>query len=412
MRFHRVASLAWKDLLELRRDAKTLALLAASAWLLPLLAILSKGLQAATIVNVAVVDLDCKSVEVGGLNFSSQDVAVLIAELTRSVVKTPTVNVTLYKCGGQPTADVVVVIPPGFTENLTRFDRVAYIAVRYNPGSSAAQTVYTWLRYVIIPSISRAEAEKLIKLMGELLNITVKPQAILDPVRVEVGFIGVPQTVGEQVVRAVEAARILAFATIFVLAPAAMLTSDLFVAEKERRNLEMLFSTPLSPAEIIAAKMLAATAVAGIAGLADAAAMLAYLAIEAGNGIPAPNFILLLVHVVATMLAIMVTSALTALTVMSGLSTRLATLLSGIFTILAFFVYASSLATDYTRLPLEYATLLAIVPYTHSVNAVIYAARGEYSNALLSLVALAAYTATVLLASTRLASPERIVKSG
>ncbi len=409
---HRLAVLARKELLELRRDPRTIIAVTMSAWLLPLLALLTHGLQGVATLHVAIVDLDCGNVTVGNVTFSSGEVAL---ELKAGILVSAGVNVDVrvYRCSRPPSPpDVEVVIPKGFIENLTSLTRPAVLVVRYNPGSSAAQNLYAIVRYLVVPAVSRLEAKKLVEVLGAEAGVPIDPDVVLDPVRVETGFIGVPRVVGERVAVAVEAARTLSFAIIFVLAPAAILTSDLFVYEKERRNLELLLASPLRPSEIVGGKALAAAVVAGLAGVADAAATLAYLYIAGGFRFPSPTPMLVAVHVVATVLAILATAAMTAVAVMAGVSTRIASLLSGIYTLLAFFVYTASLTIDYTRLPPPYQLLLALIPYTHSVYAVLYAAAGDAARAAISIAVLAAYTLGLLALSSRVTSPERIVRSG
>ena len=407
--FHRARIIAWKDLLEVRRDRKTLAFLVLSAWLLPLLAVVSQSLESSIVVHVAVVDMDCRSVSLGNVTVSSRQVAETILSLLR--IASPQSRVSLYSCRRPPRyADVVVILPRGFVENLTSFKSPAYILLLYNPGSQAARNVYNLVRYAIIPLVSREESKKLIEVLAGRARLTINPDIVLNPVRVETGFVGVSLSAGRRIEEAVEAAHVLAFATIFVLAPASMLSTDLIAGERERRSLELLFSTPISPSELLAGKMIASTLVAVLAGLLDSASMVTYLWLNGGR-IAMPEAALLAVHVASTILAIMVTAALTALTVLSGVPSRIATLASSLYTLLAFFVYAASLTVDYTRLPLLYQALLSLIPYTYSVNAVIEAARGKILSAVMSLTALTAYTILAIIAAAWIASPERVIRS-
>ncbi len=400
---------AWKDLMEIRRDKKTLAFLVLSAWLLPILAVLSQGLESSVVIHVAIVDLDCGVVRTGNTTISSRNVAEDIGVLLRMLSKQ--VIVKFYSCRvPREQYDVVVVIPRGFTRNITSFNTPAYIELLYNPGSQSARNIYTLIRYVIVPAVSKNIAEKLIVILAAKAGIKAKPGVILDPLRVKSGFIGVSLPQGQRIEKAVQAAHLLAFATIFVLAPASMLTVDMFVGERERRTLELLLSTPLTPSEIVAGKMVAATIVAVLSGAIDSASMLVYLLLS-GLRFTAPSITLLLVHVVSTMLAIMVTSALTALTVISGIPSRLATLASSLYTLLAFFVYAASLTVDYTRLPLLYQALLALIPYTYSVNAIVEAARGNILQSGVNIVALLAYTLAAIAITAWIADPEKIIRN-
>ncbi len=411
MAARRLLAVAWKDLLELRRDSKTLVVITLSAWLLPVLALLTGSLQGATVVHVAVVDMDCGNATIGNYTVSSRLIAAEIAAGVR-LAAGRAVDVGVYECRAPPTQpDVMVVIPRGFVENLTSLVRPAYLLVRYRPGSSAAQNVYGVIVGIVVPAVSRLTAKQLVAALGAKAGVHVNPDVVLDPVRVLTGFIGVSRAVGERIAVEVQAARQLAFAIIFVLAPAAILTSDLMIGEKERRNLEMLFATPLRPSDIVGGKMVAAGLVSAAAGLSDAASTLAYLYIIGAFKPSGLNAALIAVHVVSTMLAILVTSALTALAVMAGVSTRVASLLSGVYTLIAFFVYTASLTVDYTRLPLLYQLLLGAIPYTYSVDAVIAAARMDWASTLMNLAALAAYTGLVVALASRLASPERVVRS-
>ena len=411
MRLDRLKAVAWKDLVEVKRDSKTLIAVTLSAWLLPLLALFTGSLQSATIVHVAIVDMDCSNATIANTTFSSSEVAFkLTAGLQLAIGEM--VKVQVYRCRMPRTPpDVLVVIPPGFTSNLTSYRAPAVLRISYKPGSSAALSVYQTLASIIVPAVSRLEAKKLVEALGEKAGLQINPDIVLDPVRVKTGFIGVSVAVGERIEAEVIAARQLAFAIIFVLAPAAILTSDLMIVEKERRNLEMLFASPASPSEIVAGKMLAAGIVAGVAGLSDAASTLAYLAFIGLIRAQGVSVSLITVHVVATMLAILVTCALTALAIMAGVSTRIASILSGVYTLIALFVYTASLSIDFTRLPLAYRVILSLIPYTYSVEAVIDAARMNLTGVALNLAALTAYTLAVIAAASKLANPERIVRS-
>ena len=407
----RLKAVAWKDLLEVRRDSKTLIAVTLSAWLLPLLALFTGSLQSATIVHVAIVDMDCRNVTVGNTTFSSSNIVFELAAGLRLAAGNM-VRVEVYRCETPTTPpDVMVVVPHGFIENLTSYRTPAFLKVSYRPGSSAALNVYQVLVSLVIPAVSRLEAKKLVEALGAEAGLRINPDTVLNPVRVETGFIGVPVPVGERIAAEVAAARQLAFAIIFVLAPAAILTSDFMIVEKERRNLEMLFATPASPSEIVAGKMLAAGVVAGVAGMSDAASTLAYLAFTGLMQAKGVSLALIAVHVVSTMLAILVTCALTALAIMAGVSTRIASILSGVYTLIALFVYTASLSIDFTRLPLAYRAILSLIPYTYSVEAVIDAARMNAAGVALNLAALAAYTLLVVAAASKLANPERVVRS-
>ena len=412
LRLDRLRAVAWKDLLEVRRDAKTVAAIVLAAWLLPLLSLFTGSLQSATRVTVYIVDLDCANKTIDNMTFSSPTIVFEIAAGVRLAAGS-LADVRVYKCR-MPKAppDVLVVIPRGFIDNLTSYARPAYVEVSYRPGSSTASTLYNLIISVVLPAVSRLEAKRLVEALGEKASLRINPDVVLNPIRPHISFIGVPTPVGERIEAEVAAARQLAFAIIFVLAPAAILTSDLMIVEKERRNLEMLFASPVSPSELVAGKMLAAGVLAGLAGLSDAASTLAYLAITGLLHTQGVSATLIAVHVVSTMLAIMVTCALTALAIMLGVSTRVASVLSGVYTLVALFVYTASLTIDFTRLPPLYHAILYLIPYTYSVEAVIDAARMNFAGVAFNIAALAGYTLLVVLAASRLANPERVVRTG
>ena len=411
MSLERLRAIAWKDLLEVRRDSKTLIAVTLSAWLLPLLALFTGSLQSATVVHVAIVDMDCGNVTMANTTFSTSNIVFELAAALKFTIGNMA-EIKVYRCTMPKTPpDVLVVIPRGFIENLTSYQTPALLRVSYRPGSNAALNVYQVLVSLVIPTVSHLEAKKLIEALGAKAGLRINPDVVLNPVRIRTGFIGVPVSVGERIAAEVTAARQLAFAIIFVLAPAAVLTSDFMIVEKERRNLEMLFATPTSPSEIVTGKMLAAGVVAGVAGMSDAASTLTYLALTGLMHAKGVSLTLIAVHVVSTMLAILVTCALTALAIMAGVSTRIASILSGVYTLIALFVYTASLSIDLTRLPLVYQMVLSLIPYTYSVEAVIDAARMDMVGVAVNLAALAAYTLIVVAAASKLANPERIVKS-
>lgn len=173
MRLERLRALAWKDLLEVKRDSKTLIAVTLSAWLLPLLALFTGSLQSATTVHVAVVDLDCSNATIGNTTFSSSAIAFELAAGVRLAAGS-VVKVDVYRCRVPPRPpDVLVVIPRGFTENLTSLKHPAMLRVSYRPGSSAALNVYQAIVSLVVPAVSRLEARRLVQALGELSLIHI-----------------------------------------------------------------------------------------------------------------------------------------------------------------------------------------------------------------------------------------------
>ena len=389
----------WRELLDLWRDKRTLV----SVVLLPIvglpgLALLTGLLASAQSVTVLVVVEDPVADE-----FASQ-LASMIKQRVQAMGSRCEVKVSSRTVPGD--YDLLVVVPRGFSANLSSLDGRAVLLVSRGLGQ-AADIAYRALLDSIRELSSRIVVSRIDRL-ASLAGIRVDPGGLLNPIVVRESFHaagGAPAT-GAQA-RAAYTARILEFAMFFVVNPAIVYVSDSIIGERERRTLERLLATPLPRRTLLAGKMLAATILGLASSLVDAAGVLAFfqlsgLALNATLG-------LALAWASAAALVIMATAALAALVSSLSPSVRSAQNTSLLIVMAALSVYFASLAVDLSRLP-PYASIpLQLLPFTHAALAVHLYALGDPLGFLLHLGILGAYALALLYAAARVFEAERIV---
>lgn len=397
-----------KEILELVRDYRTLLTLSLFPLAtMPLIALLITSLQVIQVPSVLIINQDNSSGVLGDANFTSPEIISLIREgLVNNGVRVFTEKNT-------SSIDLIVIIPDGFTRNLTLLDSQAVIQVYQVPGSSASDRAYSALASVV-SDLSRRISDLKIKYLGELASVNItNPNAVRDPVVIGVsGYIAPSgQSISYEEAFKIFVSRILVFSLIFVSTPATTYIVDSILGEKERKTLEILLSTPISRRYLIIGKVFASSLVGLFAALIDMLAIILFFVILSssyGARIMIDTNLLVLTGVVVY-LTTLATLAIALPLIIRSSTMRTAQIISSIVTIASSMIFLSVLFVDFYSLPRETKYLLSIVPYTDSVLVIQYFAFGETMYSVIHLAIMILIILSLILLSLKLLNEEKLL---
>lgn len=398
----------WKEIKELLRDRRTILMVVLTPILtLPLMGIALVYLPSIQEVTVAILDEDRVSAIVGDLTISSHDIVDLIEKYLvlygYIVVK-----------DGNSSAQVVLRIPAGFVANLTSYEYQASAVLVKRLGSPRVDQAVSYIEG-LLNYISRVVSEAKVKALGRLANITVRPEAVLSPIAVRTYLLtpsGMPAGTAEEL--KLYLGRVLALSLAFVTTPAATYIADSLVGEKERRTLEKLLSTPISRSSLIVGKSIAASLIGLVGGASSViGGLLLYIAPALMYSADVLKFVSPEVFAVlfcSSYISILVSLSISLPVVLRSPSIRSASLSSTLLIGVASVVYIASLFMNLDELKMPLALVLAI-PYASLASAVVRASLGEYLKAVTYLTYSLAISLLLILLSTKLLDPERMITS-
>jgi len=393
-------AILWKEILDLSRDYRTIAAVVLLPLVsLPSMALLAGFLTASQESSVAVIVEDEKAVE--------------LAERLRDLIRDKAaraginVNVTIYEEHGSVIADVQLIIPRGFYDNISRLDGQAIVPISRLVGSPASDIAYRAVLEALY-DLSQAIVNDRIERLAEMANASVNPNSLRNPILVAVGYHlagGAPA--GEAQAEVALTARILQFSLFFVAYPAIVFMSDAIVGERERRTIEKLLSSPVSRLGVLTGKMAAASLLGVFAAIADSLGLLLFFYLALGS--LRLSSVVAATWTLASIATIVVTAALASIIASRSESVRSAQVMSFVVITVAMAIYFSALLVDLTKVPTWISVILYLLPFTHSALAVHWASLGLLSRATLHLLALAAFLAVLLYTSIKTFNSERLI---
>jgi ABC-2 type transport system permease protein len=396
----RIAAIAWKDTLEFLRDKRSIGLMLVSAFLFPLLGLMVTGLKAQQHAKVAILVCDPSK--------EAHEVAEILASTLQEYGSfNITVSMGAATCG--PVADAVatIVIPAGFGANLSTLNNTALLKIYEeigNPAASDAASIVSTL----VDQYSKHVAAMRVAKLAERAGMRLNPETVLNPIRlVSEGVTPSGAPASPEEAQRASIARFLAFSVFFVLNPAALAVADAVSRERESGTGEMLAITPLTGLEFVTGKALGSLAAALVAGGVDLAAAAAYAVLTEFRAVDAG---LVFLHAAETVLAILVTMAVTVLATLLIPGQRAATLTTSIVTGTAIMVFFSVLFVDVSSLPVLFRAILYLIPYTHTALAIENYALGDIVATSFHTAVLIAATLASLAAAAYVYKPERLVK--
>ncbi|MEM0486713.1 MAG: ABC transporter permease subunit [Sulfolobales archaeon] len=398
----------WKEVKEMLRDKKTLLMVILTPIVtLPFMGVVLVYLPAVQEVVIAVIDEDLSEASIGNFSVSSQSIALFLRDyLTHFGFLTTSEETEV--------AQVILKIPVGFVANLTSYEHQASVILVKRLGSPRVDQAVAYVE-LLLNHISRIVSEAKVYNLGKLANLTVKTEAVLNPIALRTVVLtpaGRPAEAGEEL--RLYLSRMLAVSLAFVTTPAASYIADSLVGEKERKTLEKLLSTPISRTSFILGKSLAASLVGLVGGASSVVgAVLLYLAPTVVHSTNVAKYVspeVLVVLFCSSYTSILVSLSISLPIVLRSPSIRAASISSASVIGIASVTYLASLFVNLDELRVPMSILLAI-PYASLASAVIRTSLGELLRAVAYLTYSLVFSIVLILASTKLLDPEKMVIS-
>jgi ABC-2 type transport system permease protein len=407
--------LFWKEMLDLRRDRKTLfTSILLPLVSLPLIGLMGLALVAEQPVHVAIIDLDNTTSRNNILNITVS--SAWLSHNASRIMKSMGFNVSFYTSPsvlGNPSIDVALIIPKGFSRNASSLNTTARVKIIRRAGVQAAARAESTL-YGIVSVFSQNISNLKLRALTRLLHINATIPALRNPVTARTEIISIK---GKPVSREVELrnafARILVLAFSFVVTPAAGYVIDGIIGERERKTIELLLASPASPQIIVYAKLLAATILGLITALADILGLVVYMgsisiAAGASFGVVVDPFLLVL-HSATAFFTILVTISIALPFITRTKGIRSASNIMSLITIVALVFFFTGFFVDYIRLSPEVLYPLYLVPYTHSILVIQSYILGYPLRASLHLLVLALASIVLLYLASKTVNTEKLL---
>jgi len=393
----------WKELIDIGRDRRALALMILIPLVgLPLMALIASGLSSAQVVTVYFAVLDNKSYPIVNW-FSSQ----LRQDALQQGLN---LNITISSAPPSGVYDVEVIIPYGFYENLSKLDGVAVMIVRSMVGNYASQEV-TSLISSIVSQLSNQIVVERVEELAKLANVSIVPSQLLNPIQLSSGYYlpsGAAAT--QQQVQLSFSVRLLEFSLFFVVNPAIVLVTDSFLGEKERKTLEVLLSSPIPKESLVLGKLTSAAVMGFIIALADSGGVIIYFLMLAGYGLRLTPTLLMLNLVDAAVLVFM-TSALVTPIILRSPSIRAAQASSYAVMMVALGIYFSALFVNVQSLPTFLKVLLLAIPFTEASTALTSFVLGQAALTTVYIAIMLGFSAAFTIAAFKALDVEKLITS-
>jgi ABC-2 type transport system permease protein len=393
----------WKELIDIGRDRRALALMILIPLVgLPLMALIASGLSSAQVVTVYFAVLDNKSYPI---------VNWLSSQLRQDALQQGlNLNITISSAPPSGVYDVEVIIPYGFYENLSKLDGVAVMIVRSMVGNYASQEV-TSLISSIVSQLSGQIVVERVEELAKLANVSIVPSQLLNPIQLSSGYYlpsGAAAT--QQQVQLSFSVRLLEFSLFFVVNPAIVLVTDSFLGEKERKTLEVLLSSPIPKESLVLGKLTSAAVMGFIIALADSGGVIIYFLMLAGYGLRLTPTLLMLNLVDAAVLVFM-TSALVTPIILRSPSIRAAQASSYAVMMVALGIYFSALFVNVQSLPTFLKVLLLAIPFTEASTALTSFVLGQAALTTVYIAIMLGFSAAFTIAAFKALDVEKLITS-
>jgi len=393
----------WKELIDIGRDRRALALMILIPLVgLPLMALIASGLSSAQVVTVYFAVLDNKSYPI---------VSWLSSQLRQDALQQGlNLNITISSAPPSGVYDVEVIVPYGFYENLSKLDGVAVMIVRSMVGNYASQEV-TSLISSIVSQLSGQIVVERVEELAKLANVSIVPSQLLNPIQLSSGYYlpsGAAAT--QQQVQLSFSVRLLEFSLFFVVNPAIVLVTDSFLGEKERKTLEVLLSSPIPKESLVLGKLTSAAVMGFVIALADSGGVIIYFLMLAGYGLRLTPTLLMLNLVDAAVLVFM-TSALVTPIILRSPSVRAAQASSYAVMMVALGIYFSALFVNVQSLPTFLKVLLLAIPFTEASTALTSFVLGQAALTAVYIAIMLGFSAAFTIAAFKALDVEKLITS-
>jgi len=404
-----------KEFLDLIRDRKTLAsTILMPLILMPMLGLVSLALIAQQPVKIAIVDRDNSVYTNSVLNITVSS-KWLVYNISWYLEGIDVVITDDESVRYDPSVDLIVVIPEGFSKNATLLNTTANIVIIRKAGYQSAQNV-EGLIHGIVNAFSYNISKAKINALARLANQTVNYEAVRNPVKSRTELVTVK---GEGVTFVYELrnlfARLLVLALSFVVSPAAFYIIDGIIGERERKTFEFLLVSPVTVTQIIIAKVIAATTLGLIAALSDAIGLIGYMLsislIYSGGMLMVIDYGFLVLHAITAFFTILTTISIALPFITRTRGVRSASNIASIITTMGIIMFFTGFFIDYVKLPEHILYPLYLIPYVHSILVIQTYMLEDVYRSIIHILVLALTSLILLYITSRIVNTEKIIAS-
>jgi len=381
-----------KELLEIRRDKKLLiSSILLPFILLPLIGIILYASVSAQPPIIAVINQNPENTPYVNLvtNYIKENGGIVVTNSTQ--------------------ADVVIVFPNDFYENVSNISRQAYLEVYelISSNQNAENLAFYALRELLL-NISNSRIEYL----TEIAHVNATPESIREPIYVVLGYKSVSgKVVSAGVSELASLARIIALILFPSATPVVFYLLEGITGEKERKTLESLLATPLSIRSFIISKLIVAIFLGIFSSLGDIIGtfLFIFLSSLAFNITVSLTLPFLLMIVVVYLASILLTGALSlAFLYIFGGSTRNIQVIN--FIIISFGMVASFVALFINPSQISFPlSAIYIIPYVQLSLGFLLYVFGSIQKSIFSILATLIVSVLLILLISRFFNSERLL---
>jgi ABC-2 type transport system permease protein len=314
----------------------------------------------------------------------------------------------VYINSTQP-ADVEVIFPSCFYENISDINRTAIVYISYviSSRSSALQLVENGLYNILYnTSIQR------IKYLENMSHTEVSPSIIRDPLEVALLYkLPTGEQASYQQSQFSQLARIVAIILFPAATPVIFFVSDSIMGEKERKTLESLLASPISSRAFIFSKLIISIILGLISSIGDLIGLVAFSLFAPyiiGESITfSATFAILVIIVYLAMILLTASMSIIVLLLLGG-SSRNVQIINFIITSFGMIASFSSLFLNFGDLSYPLSLILGI-PYVQLVASIMFYVFGLIEESIFSISITLLASIFLLLLASRFLDSERLL---
>lgn len=314
----------------------------------------------------------------------------------------------VYINSSQP-ADIQIIFPYDFYQNLTSLNRTAIVYISYiiSSRSDALSLVENGLYQILYnASLNRVnEIEKLAK-------VNISPSVIRDPLEVELLYkLPTGKATSQSQSQFSQLARVLTILLFPAATPVIYFVTDSIMGEKERRTLESLLASPISSRTFIFSKLVISLILGLISSIGDLVGLVLFSLFSpyiVGQGFRLDFQFTGLVILVYLLMILLTASMSIAILVLLGGSSRNVQIINFIITSFGMIASFSSLFINFANLTYPLSLIMGI-PYVQLVASLLLYVFGLLQESIFSLSITFLVSILLLLLSSRFLDSERLL---
>jgi len=308
----------------------------------------------------------------------------------------------------------VVVIPEGFTQNITNNNQTQVHVYGVFRGTGMAETAGSSAVISIVTKFSEFLALQKVGNKTALLDpVTPSHKSIVKSKVVDVSPNALNTIVLSQYIG-------LPIGITVLIVFAMQIAATSVASEKEEKTLETILTLPVGRFTILLGKLAGSVIVAAVGAVAYVAGVNYYTGSFTFASLTQPNIDLASIGLAPTLPAYLVLGASLFVALVSALAlaiaissfaedVRSAQTIVGYFYFLLFIPMILLMYTDISLLPLALRLVLLAIPYTHPMLAARASFTGDYTTAVLGILYVTAFTLTTLYVAAKIFTTEKIL---